>query len=320
MKKTIIATVLALLTVFETSNSVSAQTIYTSLPDPEDKYYQPFKDSLKYFNQSLQRNAVSEDKFFTLADQEENFKTKNFYYPDIWLRDVAPVVTTRLVKFQYAPNYLKPKDSHYLNGRFNKFLKSRYRYSKSSLILDGGNLQWNGDQTVILTNQVYHDNPDWSKQEIVEELQDKLNIKHVIIISKEPGDVLGHSDGMVKFISSHKLFINDFSYEPGFLKQIEHQIRKQDPEMKFVVLPSAYTSKGQYDKKIASAKGLYINMLETKQAIYFPMYGLKSDKKVMQLVAAQTNKKIIPINVGKISTLGGSIHCLTFDVPDKFAK
>lgn len=321
MKKTIIASFLACLTFFETSNTVAfAQTIYTSFSDQKDTYYQPFQQSLNEFNQALQNNANGSDTFVALDSSSKKFKTDDFYYPDIWLRDVAPVVTTRLVKFQYSPSYLKQKDSHCLNSRFNKFLKSRYRYDKSSLILDGGNLQWNGSKTIILTNQVYHDNPDWTKNEIVEELKEKLNVNSVIIISKEPGDVLGHSDGMVKFISHHKLFINDFSYEPGFLKKIKHQIRQQDPKIEFVVLPSAYTDKGQYDKKIASAKGLYINMLETKQAIYFPMYGLKSDQKVMRLVSRYTDKKIIPINVGKISTLGGSIHCLTFDVPDKFAK
>lgn len=308
MRKIIIATLTALLTILGTNNLVSAETIYTSMPDQNDDYYQPFYDSLKKFNYDFSRKMNKGDSFSVLK----------FYYPDIWLRDVAPVVTTKMVKFKYSPNYLKKCDSRYLNNHFKKFLKGRYKYSQSSLVLDGGNAQWDGDQTVVLTKKVFQDNPDWTKTEITSELKDKLKVKRVVYISIEPGDVLGHSDGMVKFISPNKMFINDFSYEPGFLQKIERQIKKQIPEMKFIVLPSAYTSKGQYDSKIASAKGLYINMLETNHAIYFPMYGLKQDHTVLKMVQAQTNKPVVPVKVGNISVLGGSLHCLTWNVPNKF--
>jgi len=323
MKKLILVSIMALAVIFKTGanmDNVNAQTIYTSMPDQDDTYYQPFESNLRNFNTDLQDSATGKDKFVTLDIQKEDFNTKNFYYPDIWLRDVAPVITTKMVKFRYSPNYLKKSDSKYLNNRFNKFLKGKYHYSKSDLILDGGNLQWNGAETVILTKQVFTDNPELTKAEIISELQYQLNVKKVIFISKEPGDVLGHSDGMVKFMGKDKMFINDFSYEPGFLKKVEKQILEQEPNMKFIVLPSSYTSKGQFDKKIASAKGLYINMLETSQAIYFPIYHLKDDQRVMKLVQSHTDKKVIPINVSKISTLGGSVHCLTWDVPDKFRK
>lgn len=320
MKKFLITSLFACLAMFQTTTSVSATTIYTGMPDVTDSYYQPFTKSLKSFNSDLQHQATTDNRFVALDTQPEKFRTLNYYYPDIWLRDVAPVVTTKMVKFRYAPSYLPKSDSNYLNKRFNKFLGQKYNYQKSSLILDGGNVQWNGAQTIILTNKVLEDNPDWTKQEIVTELKQKLAVKRVILISKEPGDVLGHSDGMVKFISAHRLFINDFNYEPGFLKKIERQIKAQDPQIHFVVLPSAYTSKNQYDKKIASAKSLYINMLETKQKIYFPIYGLKSDEKVKRMVQKETDKTVVPINVGKISTLGGSIHCLTWDAPNKFLK
>lgn len=320
MKKLILCSLLAVCALFETTTNVSAQTIYTGMPESNDSYYQPFIKDLQKFNQDLQDNSDSTDQFVALDTRPENYQTEPFDYPDIWLRDVAPVITTRMVKFRYAPSYLKKTDSSYLDKRFNKFLKRNYRYQKSDLILDGGNVQWNGHQTIILTKKVLEDNPGWTKSEIVAELKDKLKVNQVILISKEPGDVLGHSDGMVKFIGKDKLFINDFNYEPGFLQKVKRQILKADPKMKFIVLPSAYTSKGQYDTKIASAKGLYINMLETKQKIYFPMYGLKQDQKVLKLVQTQTEKQVVPINVAHLSTLGGSIHCLTWDVPDKFLK
>ncbi|MCH4009516.1 agmatine deiminase family protein [Companilactobacillus sp.] len=322
MKKVIIASLLIGFTLFSTgANVASATTIYASLPDPKDTYYLHYSDVIEKFNQDLQISASSSDHFTSLTYENADFTTTNFYYPDIWIRDVAPVITSKMVKFKYSPNYLPKSDSKYLNRRFNKFLKRRYRFDKSNLVLDGGNVQWNGGDTIILTKQVLLDNREWSKSEIIDELKDKLSVKHVIIISKEPGDILGHSDGMVKFIAKHKLFINDFSYEPGFRKKVEHEILQECPEIKFIVLPSSYTDKGQYDSKIASARGLYINMLETKDAIYFPQYNLKNDHQAMKIVERYTTKKVIPINISKLSTTGGSIHCLTWEVPsNKFNR
>lgn len=321
MKKIVVAIIFSILTIFTTGvNAVKAETIYTSLPDKNDRYYQLFQKSLDTFNLDLQKHSSSADQFTSLTTENKPFETTDFNYPDIWIRDVAPVITSKMVKFTYSPNYLKKSDSSYLNKQFNKFLKGRYNYTKSKLILDGGNVQWNGSDTVVVTKQVFKDNPDWTKKDITEELQYKLAIKKVIFISSEPGDVLGHSDGMVKFIGKHTLFINDFSYEPNFLSKVKKQILLVDPKMKFITLPSSYTDKGQYDQKIASAKGLYINMLETSNAIYFPQYGLKNDQRAMDIVKKNTDKKVVPINVSKLSTTGGSVHCLTWEVPDKFAK
>ncbi|WP_125589304.1 agmatine deiminase family protein [Companilactobacillus jidongensis] len=320
MTKTIITAFLCFATLLgmDTIN-IQADTIYTSQPDSEDKYYQPFEDSFNQFNEDLQLNS-NENTITSLSMEPKKFNTVNYYYPDIWIRDVAPVITTRMVKFDYSPSYLKKSDSRYLNRQFKKFLRGRYNYSNSKLKLDGGNVQWNGSDTVVVTKQILTDNSKWSKKEIIAELKYQLKVKHVIIISKEPGDVLGHSDGMVKFISARKMYINDFSYEPGFLKKIKNQILSIEPKMKFVVLPSSYTDKGQYDKKIASARGLYINMLETTSTIYFPQYGLKNDMRAMKIVQSNTNKKVVPVDVSEISTLGGSVHCLTWEVPNKFNK
>lgn len=291
------------------------ETIYTSLPAANDTYYQPFARALNHLNSTLQTHAANADHFTTITKRPVSFTTTKFNYPDIWLRDVAPVITTRMVKFRYQPSYLKRRDAQYLDHRFNQFLKSRYHYHRSALILDGGNVQWNGSDTVILTTQVRHDNPTWSQKAIVVELKRQLAVQHVVFISPEPGDVLGHADGMVHFNDRRQLFINDFKEEPGFLATVQRQIRQQLPNVTFITLPSAYTSRGQYDSQIASAKGLYINMLATHHALYVPQYGLKTDRTALELIAAHTKQRVIPVNVGKISTLGGSLHCLTWDVP-----
>lgn len=50
--------------------------------------------------------------------------------------------------------------------------------------------------------------------------------------------------------------------EHEFRYHVQEIIQEQMPEAEFIVVPSSYTEKGQYDQEIASAKGLYINMLK----------------------------------------------------------
>lgn len=62
MKKIILASIMALVSVFETTNTVSAsETIYTSMPNTDDAYYQPFRTELNQFNRDLQSNTDSQD-------------------------------------------------------------------------------------------------------------------------------------------------------------------------------------------------------------------------------------------------------------------
>ncbi|MEE8824353.1 putative agmatine deiminase [Lentilactobacillus sunkii] len=298
----------------EPSLAQNEPSIYTALPVKSDSYYQPFSHSLKAFSNQLSR--TDRKHVITITNQSMNHRVSRFSYDDIWVRDVAPVITTKMVKFKYGSNYLPKADASYLDRQFRTWLDEEgFNYQVSNLVLDGGNLIWNGHDTVILTNHVFDDNPGWTRSEIVSELKSKLNVKRVIFIPVEPGDVLGHADGMVKFISRNELYVSDFSGNHKLLRKVEHQIKSVIPNAKFVVLPSAYTSRGQYDRKIASAKGLYINMLETPTKVYVPQYGLSMDHKVLKIIRSHTHKKLIPINVGKISTMGGSVHCLTWDVP-----
>ena len=295
----------------------SAVTIYTDLPLATNSYYRPFAADLKSFSYQLAKDDPN--NVTTITKQHITNQTSRFTYDDIWLRDVAPVITTRMVKFRYSPNYLPKADSSYLDNRFRTWLRQQhFNYQTSNLVLDGGNLIWNQHKTIILTDHVFADNPDWSRSEIVNELKAKLEVNRVIIIPSEPGDILGHADGMVKFINANTLYVSDFSGDTQLVKTVKTRIKATLPNAKFVILPSAYTSKGQYDKKIASAKGLYINMLETPDTIYVPHYDLPMDRQVLKIVRQHTKKRVVSINIAKISTTGGSVHCLTWDVPNRF--
>lgn len=293
-------------------DTISTGTIFVSTPSSQNEYYTPFSKDIKYFHHQLREEKAPNDKLFSLNFSETS-------YDDVWIRDVAPVITTRLVKFKYKPQYLDNDVSEDLNQSFSEWLNEKnFNVKYSNLVLDGGNVVWNKKDTIIVTNRILEDNPNLTKNEIIEQLKEELKVKHVILINPEPGDILAHADGMVKFINKDTLFISDFLGDSNFRKKIENTIKQEVPNMKFIVMTSAYTEQGQYDNDIASAKGLYINILETNEAYYVPQFGLNKDKTMLNFIKNHTDKPVIPINIDKLSTMGGAMNCLTWYCPEEF--
>lgn len=273
-------------------------TIYTGLPDQNDSYYQPQQAALKKLSQQLAPKSH-----------------QRLVYGDVWLRDIAPIVTNaKMVKSKYEPDYLDTKFNDIINTRFAKWLEHQhFDLSYSDIRLDGGNFVYNDADTAILTDRVLYDNPSYSQERLVKTLQEELGLKQIILIDEEPGDVMGHADGMLFFIKPKTLFVGDFEG----VDHVKKQIKQADPSINFINLPSAYTEKGQFDRDIPSAKGLYTNMLTTETQILVPQYALPEDEAVLKQVRTHTTKQVIPVPVDDIATMGGSVHCLTWYLPQR---
>lgn len=293
--------------------------IFTSLPRKNNSYYKDFYKELVGFNKEFNVSLEKNDKLEVITDQKLDQNISEFSYDDIWTRDVAPVITTRLVKFNYTPEYLEKSASGKLDKEFRKWLDiNQFKYHTSSLILDGGNCVWDKKETVIVTDRVLSDNKILLKEEIIQQLKEDLQVTNVIIIPTEEGDLLSHADGMVKFIGKNTLFISDFLGNTEFRKEIETIIYQTLPDIDIVEMSSSYVEEEQYDEDIASAKGLYINVLETENAIYVPQFNLPEDKKQLDFIKKYTNKEVIPVAINDISTMGGAINCLTWYCPEEF--
>ncbi|MGV0168483.1 agmatine deiminase family protein [Furfurilactobacillus sp. WILCCON 0119] len=293
--------------------------IYTAMPRADDRYYRPVNDDLIRYNQTFAAHLGENDQLLSITKRTMPFPTTSSTYDDIWVRDVAPIITTKMVKFKHSPAYLKKSDSRALNTQFTKWLTTNhFNYQTSALVLDGGNVQWNHGDAVVVTNRVFADNRKWSHKAVINELKTKLNVKKVVVIPAEPGDTLAHSDGMIKFLSPKLAFISDFEGDTQFRKKVAGIIQRELPDVKLVTIKSAYTEKGQFDPNIASARGLYINMLETDKTIYVPQFDLKADHSAIKFIQSYTDKTVVGIPINKVSTLGGALHCTTWEVPAAF--
>jgi agmatine deiminase len=135
---------------------------------------------------------------------------------DVWVRDFMPVQTVldRFVQFIYNPDYLQKQ------ARWRRTISDPasicaaigIKTEKANLVLDGGNLERFAAKA-ILTDKVFLENPSHSEDSICRDLAHLLGLEQVIIIPQEPGDMLGHVDGLVRFLDDETVLVNDYTSE-----------------------------------------------------------------------------------------------------------
>ena len=140
--------------------------------------------------------------FHAIADREEHEVIPS---TNLWIRDWMPVkIDNYFAKFLYKDNTGKYPWMLVPNDCCPHFNAKRYRY-----YLDGGNVVQN-DSTVFITEQVFENNWRILATDLKQFLKDIFR-KKIIYIPVEPGDDLGHADGIIKFKDDKTVIINDYS-------------------------------------------------------------------------------------------------------------
>jgi len=248
-----------------------------------------------------------------------------------WSRDWMPLqVGDRYVKFLY-----KGYGGGYSAYPFLKIDKSAYNFlpnvKNCNIVLDGGNCQRYNDKAII-SEIVFKHNPSIEKVKLIKRLERVLQ-SDVIIIPVEPGDELGHTDGIVKFIPGNicdkdMVFLNDYSVmKSSTWSRYEETVRNilfcQDVEC----IPFTYAyhkcpkmSLKQFRKKYPMgddynpAWGYFINFLMVKDIIFLPVFGISGDEKSVALLERYCpNFKVKKINCSKLSIEGGLLNCISMN-------
>ena len=195
---------------------------------------------------------------------------------EIWCRDFMPVqvAKNKFVQFIFNPDYLDGyeflvTDPHAVCEMIS--LKPIY----SGLIIDGGNIV-RSQTKVICTDKIYSENRKFSELEIRAELRRLLEVDEIISIPKEPYDIIGHSDGMIRFIDGDTVLLNSYSEcMPSF--QLELLARLFEfSGLKIESMPYRIFNTVNSDN-IPSAKGNYINFLQIGKVIILPQYNIEED-------------------------------------------
>ena len=262
-----------------------------------------------YFSSQLniQKHKPAADRMFAALNLF-NIKYKLLNNTNgIWARDYMPVKTksVKYVSFRYEPSYLD--GSPELRTDFRRDIVPNFDFKKlvySDINLDGGNVVFSpSKEKVIISDRVFSENYGISEAELTAKLE-KLLEASVLIIPSLKSDMTGHADGMVRLVGENTAIVNAPLSPYGF----ETKVKKSLQNYRFNVIDFPYL-----DSKGDSAVGCYLNFLETKQAIFLPVFGVDMDSEAVETAKNIFNKTIIPVNINEIAKDGGVLNCISWE-------
>jgi agmatine deiminase len=311
MMQSIFAAVMVTLLV--SGSSITAQErpsyLLLSAPSITDKYYRPKFDQLIEFYAAFVKRQAPGDRIMIVADGATIAEIGNRLprrhllegeARDIWIRDHGVIQTKAgIFKTRFRPNYLRPADAAFIeNGFLNWFRDLGYEFTPINLDIDGGNFCHNGNDRAVVTDRILDDNPGL--------------ITELAILPEEAGDTTGHADGMVKWLSEGTIAVNDYT-DRDFKAAVEAELRDSFPGVNIVTMP--WNPTNRYWRSFADGTGVYVNAVTTPNAIYVPVYGLRSDDSALAVFRQHADRRVVPIRVSpEIAIMGGAARCLTCQV------
>ena len=262
-----------------------------------------------YFSSQLniQKHKPAADRMFATLDLF-NIKYKLLNNTkDIWMRDFMPVKTKsgKYVSFRYEPSYLA--DDPQLRTDFKTDIAPSFKVDNlvyTDINLDDGNVVFSpSKEKVIISDRVFSENHGISEAELTAKLE-KLLEASVLIIPSLKSDMTGHADGMVRLVGENTAIVNAPLSPYGF----ETKVKKSLQNYGFNVIDFPYL-----DSKGDSAVGCYLNFLETKQAIFLPVFGVDMDSEAVETAKNIFNKTIVPVNINEIAKDGGVLNCISWE-------
>jgi agmatine deiminase len=272
-----------------------------------------------YFSNLLPEEYPNEFNELAQLIRETGYKVKLLIGgEDFFCRDYMPVQVADkdFVQFVFRPEtYLKGEelsfltDPYYVQLMTPDLIKPRY----SPIILDGGNVI-KGEGKVIITERVLKDNRYQfpNDESIIERLEFDLKCK-VIIIPEYPNEATGHADGLIRFVDSNTVFINELESDPEKIWQYNLLQVLKENKLEHIELPC------DVDAAMETAEGLYLNYLHVGDLIVVPQFGNKSsDKKALDIMndVFGDDNKAVPFKANWIAKEGGVFNCMSWIVKE----
>ena len=125
----------------------------------------------------------------------------------------------KLIQFKYDPSYQRAPE--YSDSRSDVRHVDKVNGINpifSGINLDGGNVVMLGNKAII-TDRIFSENPDWDKEKLINELSTLLECEIIIIPAYKPEyDYTGHADGMIRFVDSNTVLVNNLDQDLKYMK------------------------------------------------------------------------------------------------------
>lgn len=231
---------------------------------------------------------------------------------DIWCRDFMPIQIDEesFCLFVYRPDYLRGHE-HLITPPNKCRLPFMETYQIEPIVLDGGNVVASRTK-VILTDKVFKENPDIKRPRLQKRLEELFQAK-CIFIPKQAGDDVGHSDGVVRFISENRVLVNDYStVDPSYGAKLRAIFEKHGLEVETCPM---FEEEGGEQGDIPSAVGIYINFLRVGNKVVLPGFGRPEDQAALQKVQqVMPDTKVFQVSCRRLAEKGGLLNCISWTV------
>lgn len=233
----------------------------------------------------------------------------------IWARDYMPVEVHEgvYVQFRYEPSYLEkyPEDKIPVNAGVNLLqnIDPEAQIWVVPLKLDGGNVVMNRNLAIV-SERVFTENAHLPRTSVAKMLMEYLN-REVIFIPVQSRDIIGHADGLVRFIDESNVLINAYrEIDIGYWKSLMQKLNRYGLEVHFLTY-NPYGNKNWLD-----ASGTYLNFLQINDLILVPEYGdclVYNDFAALhELKKLYNTEHVYPVPCSKLAREGGLLNCISW--------
>jgi agmatine/peptidylarginine deiminase len=171
------------------------------------------------------------------------------------------------------------------------------------------------ENRVILTTKIYRENPRYERFQLWLKLSELFQVDRCLVIPREGGDKIGHSDGVVRFLNEDMVVVNDYSrVDPAYGKRLRGVLAKEG--LRIEKLP--HFREDWVEDGIPSAVGNYVNFLRIGNLIVVPAYGTRQDDRACRILERLCPRAaVVPLLCKDLARAGGVLNCVVYTVDSR---
>jgi agmatine deiminase len=241
---------------------------------------------------------------------------------DVWTRDYGP--TTVFSGKEQKPILLW---NHYYQGYlpYQKFdadaglsLGTTFDLPvyRLPLIIEGGNLLTAGGGTMVMFSSVLYNNPDVDSTKLKKIMFDYFGCENLILFSPLKGELTGHIDMVVKFISKDSVLVTKSKPAYKWYADFEKIAETLSKTISITGKPyKVFRIEMPETKNNEETFYSYINSLIVNDKVIVPLFSNAASDEIALATYKKLlpNKEIVGIYYNRYAV--GSVHCQTKDIP-----
>lgn len=243
---------------------------------------------------------------------------------DIWVRDYGPIVGFNGDGHRVAVNAYYNRHKQYPQQRDDGMVNYWSAQTETPLLplglkTEGGNLLSDGQGTLLMSEAIFHSNPQFNRETLEAHLHTIFDFKKLIITPRMRYESTGHIDLLVKLADAQTVMISaptDRTSKSQLQETIalfERETNAQGQPYRIVQLPTPPLYLNWFTYPIRRS---YTNSLTVNGRVLVPVYNLDTDAQALQIYRETLpDYEIIPIDLEVGVNGGGAVHCMTKEIP-----